>query len=110
MLGLFGALAYTGFRVALRSRDRFVRLAAGSATAWIVVQALVNMGAVTGLLPITGIPLPLVSYGGSALLPTMAALGMLLSFARREPGAAEALRSGAGPVRRALAAVRGGRD
>jgi cell division protein FtsW len=52
---------------------------------------LVNIGAVLGVLPITGIPLPLVSYGGSALLPVLVALGMLLSFARREPGAAAAL-------------------
>jgi len=51
----------------------------------------VNVGAVIGLLPITGIPLPLVSYGGSALLSTMLAVGMLASFARREPGAADAL-------------------
>jgi cell division protein FtsW len=54
-------------------------------------QALVNMGAVVGLLPITGIPLPLVSFGGSALVPTMFAIGMLISFARREPGTAKAL-------------------
>jgi cell division protein FtsW len=51
-------------------------------TAWILVQALVNVGAVLGILPITGVPLPLVSYGGSALVPTMLGLGMLLSFAR----------------------------
>jgi cell division protein FtsW len=49
------------------------------------------MGAVVGLLPITGIPLPMVSFGGSALVPTLFAVGMLASFARREPGAAEAL-------------------
>jgi cell division protein FtsW len=55
------------------------------------VQALVNIGAVIGLLPITGIPLPLISAGGSSLLPTMFALGMLMSLARREPGAAAVL-------------------
>jgi cell division protein FtsW len=88
---LFGLLAYAGLRVARRSADPFSRLAAGAVVAWILTQALVNMGAVTGLLPITGIPLPLISYGGSALLPTLVALGMLASFARREPGAAEAL-------------------
>ncbi len=55
------------------------------------MQAVVNIGAVIGVLPITGIPLPLVSYGGSALLPTMLAIGMLLSFARNEPGAPQAL-------------------
>jgi cell division protein FtsW len=59
-----------------------VRYAAAGVTAWVLVQALVNMGAVLGLLPITGVPLPLVSYGGSALVPTMLGLGMLLSFAR----------------------------
>ena len=62
-----------------------------AATAWIVVQAVVNIGAVIGVFPITGVPLPLVSEGVSSLLVTMAALGMLMSFARREPGAREAL-------------------
>jgi cell division protein FtsW len=84
-------------------RDTFVRLAAAGATAWIVGQAVVNIGAVLGLLPITGVPLPLVSYGLSSLLVTMVALGMLMSFARQEPGAAQALATaGPGPVRRAL--------
>ncbi len=104
VLALFGALVFAGFRIASRSRDMFVTLAASSITAWIAVQALVNIGAVLGVLPITGIPLPLVSYGGSALLPVMAALGMLLSFARQEPGAQAALAArGPGPVRRGLA-------
>ncbi len=104
VLALFGALVFAGFRIAARSRDMFVTLAASAITAWIAVQALVNIGAVLGVLPITGIPLPLVSYGGSALLPVMAALGMLLSFARQEPGAQAALAArGPGPVRRGLA-------
>lgn len=88
---LYGGLAYAGLRVARRMADPFMRLAAAGATAWIVVQALVNICAVVGLLPITGIPLPLISAGLSSLLATMAAIGMLLSFARREPGAPEAL-------------------
>jgi cell division protein FtsW len=100
---LYGGLAYAGIRVARRVRDTFVRLAAAGATAWIVGQAVVNIGAVLGLLPITGVPLPLVSYGLSSLLVTMVALGMLMSFARQEPGAAQALATaGPGPVRRAL--------
>ncbi|MBA3743138.1 putative lipid II flippase FtsW [Sporichthya sp.] len=104
VLALFAALVFAGFRIASRSRDMFVTLAAASITAWIAVQALVNIGAVLGVLPITGIPLPLVSYGGSALLPVMAALGILLSFARQEPGAQAALAArGPGPVRRGLA-------
>ena len=88
---LYGGFAYAGLRVARRMTDPFMRLAAAGATAWIVVQALVNISAVVGLLPITGVPLPLVSAGLSSLLASMAAIGMLLSFARREPGAAEAL-------------------
>jgi cell division protein FtsW len=84
VLALIGAIGYAGLRVAVAAVDPFVRLAAGGVTAWILVQAMVNVGAVLGLLPITGVPLPLVSYGGSALVPTMLGLGMLLSFARPE--------------------------
>jgi len=83
VLGLFGVIGYAGLRVAVHAADPFVRLASAGVTAWILVQALVNIGAVLGVLPITGVPLPLVSYGGSALVPTMLALGMLLSFARQ---------------------------
>ena len=104
VLGLFGLLGYAGLRIARRAvKDTFLRLAAAGATGWLVVQALVNIGAVIGVLPITGIPLPLVSYGGSALIPTLLALGMLLSFAKREPGARQALAArGPGPAVRAL--------
>jgi cell division protein FtsW len=93
---LYGGLAFAGLRIARRVRDTFMRLAAAAATGWIVMQALVNMGAVIGLVPITGVPLPLISAGLSSLLVTMAALGMLMSFAKREPGARQALAS-AGP-------------
>jgi cell division protein FtsW len=99
VLLLFATLAYAGIRTARRTSDPFVRLAATGVTAWLVGQAVVNMGAVVGLLPITGIPLPLISFGGSALVPTLFAIGMLASFARSEPGAAAALaarRSGSG--------------
>ncbi|WP_219470597.1 putative lipid II flippase FtsW [Nonomuraea rhizosphaerae] len=103
VVALFGLLGYAGLRVAARVKDAFVRLTAAAIVAWVVGQAVVNMGAVLGVLPITGIPLPLVSYGGSALLPTLAALGMLLSFAKREPGAREALAArGPGPAARGL--------
>jgi cell division protein FtsW len=88
---MYGGLAFAGLRVARRTEDTFIRLAAAAITTWIVLQALVNMGAVMGVLPITGVPLPLVSAGLSSLLSTMVALGMLMSFARREPGAQEAL-------------------
>ena len=93
---LYGGFAYAGLRVARRMADPFMRLAAAAATAWIVVQAMVNIGAVIGLLPITGVPLPLISQGLSSLIASLTAIGMLLSFARREPGAREAL-AAAGP-------------
>jgi len=88
---LYGGLAFAGLRVARRVTDPFSRLAAATITAWIVLQAVVNIGAVIGVLPITGIPLPLVSKGLSSVLVTMVGLGMLMSFARREPGASQAL-------------------
>jgi cell division protein FtsW len=88
---LYGGLAFAGLRVARRVEDTFTRLGAAAITAWIVMQAVVNIGAVIGVLPITGVPLPLVSAGLSSLLVTMVALGMLMTFARQEPGAREAL-------------------
>jgi len=88
---LYGGLAFAGLRIARRVPDLFARLGATGITAWIVVQAVVNIGAVIGVLPITGVPLPLVSAGLSSLLSTLVALGMLMSFARLEPGAREAL-------------------
>jgi cell division protein FtsW len=88
---LYGGLAWAGLRVARRAPDTFSRLAAAAITAWIVVQAVVNIGAVIGVFPITGVPLPLVSQGLSSVLVTMVGLGMLMSFARREPGASQAL-------------------
>ncbi|MFE1309686.1 putative lipid II flippase FtsW [Streptomyces sp. NPDC058755] len=91
VLALFAALGYAGIRVAGRTEDPFVRYAAGGVTTWITTQAVINIGAVLGLLPIAGVPLPLFSYGGSALLPTMFAIGLLIAFARDEPAARAAL-------------------
>jgi cell division protein FtsW len=92
LLFILGVLAFAIFRLSRTSKDPFVRLASAGVGAWIVVQAIVNLGGVLGMLPITGVPLPFVSYGGSSLLPTLAAVGMVLSFARAEPGARQALR------------------
>ncbi|MCZ0989673.1 putative lipid II flippase FtsW [Streptomyces diastatochromogenes] len=91
VLALFAALGYAGIRVAGRTEDPFVRYAAGGVTTWIIAQAVINIGAVLGLLPIAGVPLPLFSYGGSALLPTMFAIGLLIAFARDDPAARAAL-------------------
>jgi cell division protein FtsW len=104
---LYGGLAFAGLRIARRMPDTFMRLAAAGATAWIVVQALVNICAVLGLLPITGVPLPLVSAGLSSLLATMTAIGMLLGFARCEPGARQALAMATPRWRRRLSFVSG---
>lgn len=93
VLSLFGLLAFTGFRIAMRTTEPFVRYAAAGITVWLLAQALINLGMVLGFLPVIGIPLPLVSYGGSALLPTLMSLGMLSAFATTEPGAKDALRA-----------------
>ena len=83
VLILFGALAVLGVRTTLRAPDRFGSLLAAGITGWIVGQAIINVGAVTGALPVTGVPLPFVSFGGSALLFTMCATGVLLNVARQ---------------------------
>jgi cell division protein FtsW len=93
VLLLFGALILGALRIALTTDDMFVRFAAAGMVVWIGVQMIINIGGVLSVVPITGVPLPLVSYGGSALLATMVGLGMLLSFARGLPGAREALAS-----------------
>jgi cell division protein FtsW len=82
VLAAFGVLIYAGVRIALHARGTFERLLAAGVVGWIGLQAIVNMGAVTGLLPITGVPLPLVSFGGTALVVTLIGIGMLASVAR----------------------------
>jgi cell division protein FtsW len=82
VVALFGILAVAIVRTVMRRNDPFVRIFGGSIMVWIIGQAFVNMGVVTGLLPVIGVPLPFISYGGSALTITLAAVGVLLSFAR----------------------------
>jgi cell division protein FtsW len=84
VLFLFAALAWYGLRAARRAPDRFGALLAVAATWWITSQAVINIGAVIGVLPVTGIPLPFVSFGGSSLVITMAAAGILVNVASRE--------------------------
>jgi cell division protein FtsW len=83
VMGLFIAFAVFGARAALRAPDRFGALVAAGATVWVVGQAVINIGAVVGLLPVTGIPLPFISFGGSALITTMLASGILVNVARQ---------------------------
>lgn len=77
---LFCIFGYFGFRIAYRAPDRFGKLLAGALTATIIMQALINIGAVTGVLPITGVTLPFISYGGTALMVNMASVGMLVNI------------------------------
>ncbi len=105
VLVLFAILAVAMVRVIRRHADPFVQIATAGIAAWILGQALVNIAVVIGLLPVVGLPLPLVSAGGSALITTLVALGVVVSFARTEPGAAEALRGRPGAVRRSLAVI-----
>jgi cell division protein FtsW len=84
VLLIFTAIAIVGLRIARGTNEAFIQIAALGIVAWIVTQALVNVGAVLGILPITGVPLPLVSYGGSSLIPTLLAMGILMAFAKHE--------------------------
>jgi cell division protein FtsW len=85
VLALFAGLGLVGFRVAQRAPDRFGVLLAAGVTAWIVGQAAINLGAVVGLLPVSGITLPFLSAGGSSLVITMLGAGILANVARRTP-------------------------
>ncbi|MFC7497545.1 MULTISPECIES: putative lipid II flippase FtsW [unclassified Nocardioides] len=88
---LFLVIAYAAVRVASRTTEPFVRYLTFGIVVWLLGQMIINVGMVLALLPVIGIPLPLVSYGGSALVPSLVALGLLIGFARREPEAARAL-------------------
>jgi cell division protein FtsW len=107
VLMLFAVLGLAMARVVRRHPDPFVKITTAAVACWVVGQAFVNIGVVIGMLPVIGVPLPLVSAGGSALVTTMAALGMVISFARTEPGAAEALAARGSVVRRSLAVIGG---
>ena len=94
LIGLFGMFGYAGLRAAHRARDRFSKLLAAGLTSLILAQAALNLFAVLGLAPLTGVPLPFVSYGGTSLVMTLAAAGLILNVARRPARASAAGRSG----------------
>ncbi|WP_280381842.1 putative lipid II flippase FtsW [Nocardia wallacei] len=94
VLGLLALFAYTGLRIASRSVDPFLRLLSATATFWITMQAVINIGYVVGLLPVTGLQLPLVSAGGSSLAITLLMFGIIANAARHEPEAVSALHNG----------------
>ena len=94
LLGLFGLFAYTGMRIARRSADPFLRLLTATTTLWVLGQAFINIGYVIGLLPVTGLQLPLISAGGTSTATTLFMIGIMANAARNEPEAVAALRAG----------------
>ena len=94
LLCLFGLFAYTGMRIARRSADPFLRLLTATATLWISSQVFINVGYVVGLLPVTGLQLPLISAGGTSTATTLLMIGIMANAARHEPEACAALRAG----------------
>ncbi|MDO5501528.1 MAG: putative peptidoglycan glycosyltransferase FtsW, partial [Propionibacteriaceae bacterium] len=107
VLALFAVLAYACFRIVSQAEDPFTRLAASGVMIWFLSQALLNIGSVIGMLPIIGVPLPLISSGGSALIAALVGLGFLLALARSLPGASEALGGRPSTLRRTFAAIPG---
>lgn len=93
VLGLFAMVAVVGMRIASRNIDPWIRVVAATLTTWLIAQAAINIGYVVGLLPVTGIPLPMISYGGSSLVVTMLVFGILANCARHEPESVAALRT-----------------
>lgn len=85
VLLLYVGLVYCAVRIMLRTADPLVRLATGGIMVWLTSQAIINMGMVSRILPVIGVPLPFVSYGGSSLLSSLCAAGLLLAFARQTP-------------------------
>jgi cell division protein FtsW len=88
LVGLFSMYGYAGLRTAQRARNRYEKLLAAGLTSLVLGQAAVNLFAVMGLAPVTGVPLPFVSYGNSSLLVMLAATGLILNIARRQPARA----------------------
>ncbi|MGD6980412.1 putative lipid II flippase FtsW [Citricoccus sp. CH26A] len=98
VLTLFAGLAVGMFRVARRTDSVFIRICTGGILAWIVGQAFINISMVTGLLPVIGVPLPFISYGGSSLTFVLAAVGVVLAFAREQHREGRAVVAGTGPA------------
>lgn len=82
VVGLFALFAWRGMRIARLAPDRFGRMVAGGLTVWILAQAVINISAMLSIIPLTGIPLPFISYGGTSLLATMTAIGILQNISR----------------------------
>jgi cell division protein FtsW len=93
VLSLFAGVAVVGLRIATRNIDPWIRIVSATLTVFLVAQAAINIGYVVGVLPVTGVTLPLISYGGTSLVITMLIMGVLANAARHEPEAVAALRT-----------------
>jgi cell division protein FtsW len=107
VVGLFGMFGYAGLKVAQKAKDTYGKLLVVGLTSLIVVQATINLFAVMGLAPLTGVPLPFVSYGNSSLMATLFAVGLILNVARG--GTAKVARASTGTRAGKLRVVEGGR-
>jgi cell division protein FtsW len=111
LAALYGMIGYAGFRAAKAARDTYAKLLAAGVTSLILAQAVLNFFAVMGLAPLTGVPLPFVSYGNSNLIVLLGAMGLLLSVAAKSgAGAQTAGDRGDGDARRGLRSIEGGRS
>ncbi len=102
LIALFAVVAMIGMRIARRSTDPFLRVLAATATTWIVLQAFINIAYVAGLIPVTGLQLPLISAGGTSMITTMMMFGFIAHAALREPEALVSMNSGGGRWMRAV--------
>ena len=93
VLGLYAALIYAMLRVALKTKDSFSRYATAGVACWFIVQVGVNIGSVTSIIPVIGVTLPLISYGGSSLLANLLAIGYVLGVARRTPEISDGIKA-----------------
>jgi cell division protein FtsW len=107
VVGLFAMFGYAGLKVAQRAKDKYGKLLVAGLTSLVLVQAIINLYAVMGLAPLTGVPLPFVSYGNSSLMTTLLAVGLILNVARG--GTATAARASTGSRAGKLRVVEGGR-
>ncbi|MBK7721681.1 MAG: putative lipid II flippase FtsW [Austwickia sp.] len=105
VLLLFACLALACYRIVMHTHDLFIRVATAGVMVWILGQAIINIGAAIGVLPVIGVPLPLVSSGGSALMTVLTGLGMVVSFARSEPRCRKALATRARVLPRTLSVL-----
>jgi cell division protein FtsW len=106
LVGLFGMFGYAGLKTAQKAKDTYSKLLVAGLTSLVLVQATINLFAVMGLAPLTGVPLPFVSYGNSSLMATLFAVGLILNVARGGGAAARGSTTGAGKLR----VVQGGRE